>query len=146
MNSETIIEVVMKLVGNIHPIQETHSDNNAYENQEKLIEVIDVCFDEIICNARRTDDYAFSVKKIKDRAIEYLDTITKYGWSILNGNFNTKNPTELKTCPCCGGKSHYHIHDRIGVECEDCGLGLACIYETKEQAASVWNRRGCIKK
>ena len=84
MTSGTIIEVVLKLGGNIHPIQETHSDKDAYENQEKLIEVIDVCFDEIVCNARRTDDYAFSVKKIKDRAIEYLDTITRYGWSILN--------------------------------------------------------------
>lgn len=33
MTSETIIEIVLKLVGNIHPIQEMHSDKDAYENQ-----------------------------------------------------------------------------------------------------------------
>ena len=141
MTSETIIEVVLKLVGNIHPIHETHSDKEAYENQEKLIDVMDACFDEIVGNAQRTDDYAFSVQKIKDRAIEYLDAITRYGRIILDRNFNTEDQTELKTCPCCGGKSHYHIHDRIGIECDDCGLGLACIYKTKEQAAWVWNKR-----
>ena len=58
MTSETIIEVMLKLVGNIHPIQETHSDKDAYENQEKLIDVMDACFDEIVGNAQRTDDYA----------------------------------------------------------------------------------------
>ena len=77
----------------------------------------------------------------KKRAIEYLEFVLDYVSGALDGNSESVGNDGLKICPCCGGKSHYHIHDRIGIECDDCGLGLACVYETKEQAAEVWNRR-----
>lgn len=141
MNSGEISEVLLKLIGGVHPVQETNYDNVAYNNQETLLEVMDACFDEVIDNAQRTDDYAYSVKRIKDRAINYLGSISEYCANILDDLTAPDDMTHLRVCPCCHGKAHYHIHDRIGIECEDCGLGLACIYETKEQAAAVWNRR-----
>jgi Lar family restriction alleviation protein len=49
--------------------------------------------------------------------------------------------SELKPCPFCGGEAHLHIHDRYGVECDVCGMGLGCIMPTKEQAIEAWNRR-----
>lgn len=47
----------------------------------------------------------------------------------------------LAPCPHCGGEAGWHIHDRYGVECDECGGGFAAIYETPEKAAEVWNRR-----
>lgn len=141
MNAETIYEVLKKLIGNVHPIQETNHDNEAHDNQEILFSVMDTCLDEIVENAQRSDDYAYSVWRIKKRAIEYLELVLDYVSGALDGNSESADNDGLKNCPCCGGKAHYHIHDRIGVECNDCGLGLACIYETKEQAAEVWNKR-----
>lgn len=141
MNTETICGVLKKLIGNVHPIQQTNYDNEVHDNQETLFSVMDICLDEIVENAHRIDDYAYSVWRIKKRAIEYLEFVLDYVSGALDGNSESVGNDGLEICPCCGGKSHYHIHDRIGIECDDCGLGLACIYETKEQAAEVWNRR-----
>ena len=72
MKAEQIIEVIDKLVGEIHPIQETNYDNKAYENQEKIMFIIDRYIDEVMLNAERDDVYAFSVARSADRAKEYL--------------------------------------------------------------------------
>ena len=72
LDNETISEVLFKMTGEIHPIQETNYDNKAYENQEKIMFVIDRCIDEVMKNAERYDTYAFSVARSSDRAKEYL--------------------------------------------------------------------------
>lgn len=48
---------------------------------------------------------------------------------------------ELKPCPFCGGEASLHIHDRYGVECDNCSMGLGCIKLTKEEAIQAWNTR-----
>lgn len=53
--------------------------------------------------------------------------------------------TELKPCPFCGGEAHIHMHDRFGIECEECGMGLGCIKETEVEAIKAWNKRQTIK-
>lgn len=49
--------------------------------------------------------------------------------------------TDLKACPFCGGEAGYHVHQRIGIECGDCGAGFACIFPDKATAARAWNAR-----
>lgn len=72
LDNEVISEVLFRMTGEIHPIQDSYYDDKAYENQEKIMFVIDRCIDEIMENAERDDSYAFSVAKSKIRAKEYL--------------------------------------------------------------------------
>ena len=72
LDNEVISEVLFKIVGEIHPIQDSYYDDKAYENQEKIMFVIDRCIDEVMQNAERDDVYAFSVARSADRAKEYL--------------------------------------------------------------------------
>lgn len=48
---------------------------------------------------------------------------------------------ELKLCPFCGGEAVFHEHERVGVECIECGAGFACVYRDRDEAAEEWNRR-----
>ena len=41
MEKDTIVEVVKTLVGNIHPIGDSHTDKERLENAKQLTEVID---------------------------------------------------------------------------------------------------------
>lgn len=47
----------------------------------------------------------------------------------------------LKPCPFCGGEAAFHEHERVGVECIECGAGFACVYRDRDEAAEEWNRR-----
>ena len=47
----------------------------------------------------------------------------------------------LKPCPFCGGEAAFHEHERVGVECIECGAGFACVYRDRDEAADEWNRR-----
>lgn len=78
LDNETISEVLFKMTGEIHPIQDTNYDDNAYENQEKIIFIIDRCIDEVMQNAECNDVYAFSVARSADRAKEYLLDLEKH--------------------------------------------------------------------
>lgn len=83
LDNEVISEVLFKMTGEIHPIQETNYDNKAYENQEKILFIIDRCIDEVMRNAERDDTYAFSVERISDRAKEYLLDLAEHIHSHL---------------------------------------------------------------
>lgn len=72
LDNEAISEVLFRMTGEIHPIQETNYDNKAFDNQEKIMFVVDRCIDEIMQNAERDDTYAYSVARSSDRAKEYL--------------------------------------------------------------------------
>jgi hypothetical protein len=78
LDAEVITEVLFKMTGEISPIQETNYDNEAYENQKKMMFVIDECIEKIIKNAEREDTYAYSVGKIKDNALDYLSSLVEY--------------------------------------------------------------------
>lgn len=45
----------------------------------------------------------------------------------------------LKPCPHCGGEAHFHEHEKIGVECIECGTGFGCVCDTLEEASDLWN-------
>lgn len=49
--------------------------------------------------------------------------------------------SELKPCPFCGGEARYHIHDRFGIECIECGAGYAAVFPTKADVERAWNAR-----
>ena len=78
LDNETISEVLFKMTGEIHPIQETNYDDKAYENQEKILFIIDRCIDEVMQNAERDDTYAFSVAMSSNRAKGYLLDLAKH--------------------------------------------------------------------
>lgn len=84
LDNEIISEVLFKLTGEIHPIQETNYDNKAYENQEKILFIIDRCIDEVMQNAERNDTYAYSVARSRDRAKEYLRDLADHIDKHLN--------------------------------------------------------------
>lgn len=84
IDNETISEILFKLTGDISPIQESSYDQEAYFNQEKIMFIVDRCIDELVRNAERTDVYASSVKKISDRAIDYLKELGKYIQDRMN--------------------------------------------------------------
>lgn len=54
---------------------------------------------------------------------------------------------ELKSCPFCGGsvKHFFKMLDPWrspnGVQCDECGIWADCGADSKEKAASMWNRR-----
>ena len=83
LDNEVISEILFKMTGEIHPIQETNYDNIAYENQEKIMFIIDRCIDEVMRNAERNDTYAFSVARISDKAKEYLLDLAEHIYSHL---------------------------------------------------------------
>lgn len=84
LDNETISEVLFKMTGEIHPIQETNYDNKAYENQEKILFIIDRCIDEVMQNAERDDTHAFSVAISSNRAKGYLLDLAKHIHSYLD--------------------------------------------------------------
>lgn len=83
LDNETIAEVLFKITGEIHPIQETNYDDKAYQNQEKILFIIDRCIDEVMQNAKRDDTYAYSVERSKNRAIDYLLDLAEHIYGHL---------------------------------------------------------------
>lgn len=83
LDNETIAEVLFKITGEIHPIQEINYDDKAYQNQEKILFVIDRCIDEVMQNAERNDTYAFSVAMSSDRAKKYLLDLAEHIYEHL---------------------------------------------------------------
>ena len=57
--------------------------------------------------------------------------------------------TELKPCPCCGGKAAFEINDdrtgEIFIACRSCSISTDTFGPCdKAKAASVWNRRADV--
>jgi len=71
-----IYEIVMKLVGPIHPIGETNADNARFENLKTLCTVTDQlvsAIDEV--GYRHKDSQEYSVKRAADRARKFMDDL-----------------------------------------------------------------------
>lgn len=75
MNADTIIEVSKTLVGNIEPVGDTFKDNMSYENQQKLVELINVCVDMLISNCKYKDRQEYAAERIGISAVESLRTL-----------------------------------------------------------------------
>lgn len=78
LSEQNISEVLFKLIGGIHPVQETNYDEQVLQNQETLIYIVDKCVEELLANANRRDIYARSVKEVADKARDFLLDISNY--------------------------------------------------------------------
>ena len=72
MKSETILEVVSKLVGYIEPYGDTGIDKIRYENQEKLIDLVTNGIEDLIENSKHRHRTERSIEEIGTRAYESL--------------------------------------------------------------------------
>ena len=73
MNDINIYDVVMKLVGNIHPVGETTADNFSYDNLKQLTELTDSLLFEINTIAMRyRASHEYSVKRASDHCSAFL--------------------------------------------------------------------------
>lgn len=72
MKSETILEVMHRLIGYTEPYGDTEVDNVRYENQEKLIDLATEVIEELIENSKYRYNHEYSAEKIGDRACKAL--------------------------------------------------------------------------
>lgn len=72
-----IKEIVLKLVGNVHPIGETRTDNANFENLKMLCELVDKLVGVIdSVNYANKDSHEFSRKRASEYARDFLtDTL-----------------------------------------------------------------------
>ena len=75
MKAETILEVINKLVGNIEPYGESYHDEIAYDNQEKLIYIIQELIGVLGANSHYKGIVEYSVNKIGKRAYNSLKNL-----------------------------------------------------------------------
>lgn len=75
MKSETILEVVNKLVGYTTPYGNSREDRIAYDNQEKLIYLATSLIEELIDNSEYVNRNEYSMFKIGDRAYKSLEEL-----------------------------------------------------------------------
>ena len=78
MTSETVLEVVGRLVGYSTPSEDEIVDKVRYENQEILIDLIMNAVEDLIDNSKYKDSTAGSASKIGNRAYETLEAL--YEW------------------------------------------------------------------
>lgn len=72
LNTDNIIEVLERLVGDIHAYSETHHDNQAYENLKAYSEVFDHMLSKLCEESTNSDSYMGSVKANGERALKIL--------------------------------------------------------------------------
>ena len=68
-------EIVMKLIGPVRPVGETHTDNKRAENLANLIDLIDKLLNDIHDIERYKRDHRASIKNAGEKCANYLDSI-----------------------------------------------------------------------
>lgn len=74
MNSDTIIEVVEKLVGEVEAVGETWEDKRRLENLKKMIDLSDHLLRQIYEASLTRNRVEASMKKIGETAYDYLQS------------------------------------------------------------------------
>ena len=72
MKSETIMEVISRLVGYTEPYGDSIIDEIRYENQEKIIDIVMNGVEDLINNLKYKNRVEYSMSKIGTRAYEIL--------------------------------------------------------------------------
>ena len=75
MNSETIIDVLDRLVGNIHAIGSTHVDNERYDNLLSVEKVAYYIIDELLKELPNIKRHEYSMSKSGKKAFTILENI-----------------------------------------------------------------------
>ena len=83
MESETILEVVNKLVGCIEPYGDTRIDEDRYINQEKIIDLVTNGIEDLIENSKYRYRAERSMEVIGDRAHKSLKELY-FSVNVLN--------------------------------------------------------------
>lgn len=78
MKSETIIEVVEKLIGRIDPVGESNFDEKSYKNLEKAIELARHLIWEIHYVSRNSDRYEASMKRSGELAENFMQQLAEW--------------------------------------------------------------------
>ena len=72
----TLEAIVMKLIGEVYPIGETHEDDLRFVNLEKLTKLTDrllSIIDEVAVNNKNRDE--FSRKRVREHCCKFFDQI-----------------------------------------------------------------------
>lgn len=73
MDSDSIYEVVKKLIGPIEPIGETHTDNDRFENLKVMTELVNNLVSDIDnVGYRFKNNHQFSMKRASEFASKFL--------------------------------------------------------------------------
>lgn len=75
MNCETIIEVLDRLVGNIHAIGSTEIDNERYDNLLNMEQVAYFTIDELLKELPKINRHEYSTSKSGGKAFAILKNI-----------------------------------------------------------------------
>ena len=76
MNEEIIYEVIKKLIGNINPVGETHTDDERFENLKIMCNITDRLLIDIDDMAYRNSGmHQYSIKRAVTHAIDFYKTI-----------------------------------------------------------------------
>lgn len=75
MNSETIIDVLDRLVGNIHAIGSTYVDNERYDNLLSVEKVAYYIIDELLKELPNIKRHEYSMSKSGKKAFTILENI-----------------------------------------------------------------------
>lgn len=78
LSKEEVLKVIYNLVGNIYPVGETNSDNDAYERQDVAELLIDAYLDDMINIARGKNRAEYSISRAGKRAYEYLLNVQEW--------------------------------------------------------------------
>lgn len=74
-NGEEIVRIINALNGGITPIGETNVDNQRYENLKTIEIIISYLLDDIQLLIPNINRYEYSMKRIGDEAVRYLQGI-----------------------------------------------------------------------
>lgn len=79
MESEVIVDVVMRLCGQVKPVAETYADAERKENLKRLISIVGELIGEIEQVASLPESYArfASVGELKKMALSYLNELAE---------------------------------------------------------------------
>lgn len=72
---EAIVSVVKKLVGDIHAVGETHTDNENYEHLKVMGKVVNMLLDDIMYEATNVNRWEGSVVRNAEKALDILKDI-----------------------------------------------------------------------
>ncbi|WP_129736751.1 hypothetical protein [Massilimicrobiota timonensis] len=84
LDEEIIIEMLNRMIGNIHAHGETNHDNLAYDNLMAFDEVLGYMINEIIDEAEKFNSPYFSEKRSGDYALTMLKNLHEYFEDILS--------------------------------------------------------------
>lgn len=78
-----VSEIVSKIIGKIHSVGSTETDEGRFENLEVQCELINELLEEVIIESKSKERYEGSMEKSGKFAYEYLMELKKYLEDVL---------------------------------------------------------------